>query len=153
MTEVKTCLLFDAEAEEAARFYVGLVPGSRIDRIARRAPDAPVLLVEFTLAGAAWTALNWSQPVPRGPGMSVVVRTTDQAECDRIWAGHLAHGAKEQMCGWLIDHWGISWQVYPAGMEALLMGGTPEQNQRAFACMMGQRKIDAAAIAAAARGE
>ena len=152
MTTVSTCLLFDTEAEEAARFYVGLVPGSSLDRVSRPAPERPALLVEFRLAGTAWSALNWSQPVPRGPGVSVVLRTTNQAECDRIWAGHLAHGGTEQMCGRLTDRWGIAWQIFPEGMDDLLFGGTPQQNERAFACTMGQRKIDMAAIAAARQG-
>lgn len=81
-----------------------------------------------------------------------MLRTTDPAECDRIWAGDLAHGGTERMGGWLTDRWGIAWQIFPEGLDDLLLGGTPQQNDRAFACMMGQRKIDMAAIAAARQG-
>jgi len=68
MTTISTCLLFDAEAGEAARFHVGLVPGSTPDRVSRPASARAALPVEIRLAGAGWPALNWSQPVPRGPG-------------------------------------------------------------------------------------
>ena len=64
MSNVSPCLWFNGEAEEAANFYVSLLPNSRIERIQRNIIDGPagradtVLLVDFTLAGQRYMALN-----------------------------------------------------------------------------------------------
>lgn len=150
MAEIATCLLFDGAAEEAARLYVGLVPGSALQAV-RRAGDA-VVLVEFTLAGRPHVALNGPGVVP-SMAMSIVVTAEDQAQADAIWQAHLAAGSSELRCGWLTDRFGMSWQVVPRGVHDLLFGPDPAANARAFACMQGQIRIDTAAIAAAARGE
>ena len=82
-----------------------------------------------------------------------MVETADQAGTDALWQAHLDAGSTPVACGWITDRFGVSWQVFPRTMGALLFAGTPKANARAFAAMQAQVKIDTAAIAAAARGE
>lgn len=153
MAELATCLMFQSEAEEVARFYTSLIPGSAITGVRRTTPDSPVLLVDFTLAGAVYAALNMNFPVEHAQSASVVVMTGDQAECDRIWQAHLDAGGTAVACGWLRDRYGVSWQIWPKRLIDLTFGGTPEQNTRATAMMVSQIKIDLAAVQAAYDGE
>lgn len=153
MAKVATCLMFESEAEAAARFYTTLVPGSRITGIRRPSPEAPAVVVDFILGGAIFAALNMGQPVQHAQAASVVVMAADQAECDRIWEAHLAAGGTAVQCGWLTDRYGISWQVWPKEVIDLVFGGSPAQNARAMQVMMGQIRIDSAAIRAARDGD
>jgi predicted 3-demethylubiquinone-9 3-methyltransferase (glyoxalase superfamily) len=152
MVETHTCLWFDGAAEEAARTYVALVPGSALGAVLRPAPGAPVVLVRFSLAGTPYAALNGGPSQKHGHAASIVVAAEDQAAADAIWDAHLAQGSIPVACGWLTDRWGLSWQVFPRGVLDLLFGGTPAANARAFAAMQAQVRIDTAAIAAAAAG-
>jgi len=98
MSKIATCLWFDRKAEEAARFYVSLLPDSHIDKVARYTMDMPggsagdVMLVAFTLAGQDYLALNGGPHFQFTPAMSLVVNCADQAEVDRLWAA-LSHEA------------------------------------------------------------
>ena len=152
MAEIATCLWFDTAAEEAARCYVGLVPGSRLGRIRRPAADAPAVIVDFSLAGVPYLALSGGPQVRHSPAASIVVTLPDQASADALWQAHLAAGSSEVRCGWMTDRWGLSWQIVPAGLHDLLFGPDPGANARAYACLQGQTRIDLAAIAAAAQG-
>lgn len=152
MAELATCLMFQSDAEEAARLYTSIVPGSAITGVRRTTPDSPVLLVDFTLGGAVYAALNMNMPVQHEQSASIVVMTADQAECDRIWQAHLDAGGTAVACGWLRDRYGVSWQIWPKQLIELTFGGTPEQNSRATAAMVSQIKIDLAAVQAAYDG-
>ena len=97
MSKVHTCLWFHGNGEEAARFYVSLLPDSRIDHVFRRSPDGPALLVSFTLAGQSFQTLDGGAGHPHTDAASIVVMTEDQAETDRLWAAltaksiHIGH--------------------------------------------------------------
>ncbi len=112
-----TCLWFDGQAEEAARFYVSLLPDSRIDAINRAPGDYPagqagkVLLVEFTLAGQKFQALNGGPQFQFTEAISMSVSCADQAEVDRLWSALTADGGKPAQCGWLKDRYGLSWRA------------------------------------------
>lgn len=153
MPDVSTCLWYDGEAEEAARCYVGLVPGSAMGRVMRPAPGASALVVEFALAGVPYVGLNGGPEFRHSPAASITVMTPDQAGSDDVWHAHLRAGSTEGPCGWMTDRWGVSWQIYPRVMQELLFGPDPEANARAMACMRGQSRIDTAAIMAAAKGD
>ena len=110
MKKVTPFLLFDGQAEEAARFYVSLLPDSQIDRVMRWPADTPsgpagaVLTVEFTLGGTRFVALNGPE-FPFTEAVSFQIACVDQAEVDRLWAA-LSAGGSEGPCGWLKDRWG-----------------------------------------------
>ena len=151
-TSVRTCLWFDGQGEEAARFYVSLLPGSAIEGVHRPAPDGPALIVEFSLAGAPYMILNGGPHFTHTPAASISVSTGDQETTDRLWAALTADGGWESHCGWLVDRFGVSWQVVPRAAVRLLRDGDREAAGRAQAAMLQMRKLDVAALEAAFRG-
>jgi predicted 3-demethylubiquinone-9 3-methyltransferase (glyoxalase superfamily)/GNAT superfamily N-acetyltransferase len=150
--KVATCLWYDDAAEEAARFYVSLLPDSRITSVARREPDGPALVVEFTLAGAPYQALNGGPVYTHSEAASISVSTRDQEETDRLWEALTADGGCESRCGWLKDRFGVSWQIVPAPAMRLLGGPDRAAAERAWQAVLGMGKIDIAAVEAAHRG-
>ncbi|MEO0679861.1 MAG: VOC family protein [Pseudomonadota bacterium] len=154
--QVRTCLWFADDGEAAAAFYVSLLPGSRIERIDRPAPDAPAVLVEFSLGGAPYAALNGgdSPQAVHDAAASICVELEAQGAADRLWEALLAHGGSPIQCGWLKDRWGVHWQVIPKGLHALLFSPdrSAEARRRAYEAMLPMQRIDLAAIEAAAEG-
>ena len=124
MQKITPFLSFNGQAEEAARFYVSLLPDSRIDRVMRSPVETPsgppgsVLTVEFTLAGTRYIALNTPGFVFT-EAVSFQIGCADQAEVDRLWAA-LTAGGSEIQCGWLKDRWGVFWQVTPTRLMELI---------------------------------
>jgi predicted 3-demethylubiquinone-9 3-methyltransferase (glyoxalase superfamily) len=153
--KVSPCLWFDGQAEEAADLYVSLVPDSRIDRVVRSPADTPsgpegtVLLVEFTLAGQAFTALNGGPQFKFNESVSFVIDCEGQEEVDRLWAALSADEAAEQ-CGWLKDRFGLSWQVIPSALPRLLADPDPAKAKRVMNAMLEMKKIDVAELERAA---
>jgi predicted 3-demethylubiquinone-9 3-methyltransferase (glyoxalase superfamily) len=154
--KVSTCLWFGKEAEEAVRFYVSLVPGSRIEHVLRSPGPWPggeagdVILVAFTLGGQSYQALNGGRPVDYGTAASIAVACPDQAEVDRLWAALTADGGSEIACGWLRDRWGVPWQIFPEILPRLLADPDPAVAGRVFLAMQGMVKLDVAALERAA---
>lgn len=158
---ITPCLWMNDTAEEAANFYVSLFPDSRITRISRymegspfppQLPAGTALLVEFTLEGRPFAALNGGPIFPQTEAFSLVIPVDDQDELDRYWAALIADGGAESMCGWCKDRYGVSWQVVPARLLDMQACGTDEQNRRVNTAIMGMRKIDIAALEAAFAG-
>jgi len=147
--KVRTCLWFDGQGEEAARFYVSLLPDSAIDNVVRPDPDGPPLVVEFTLTGTPYMVLNGGPHFTLNEAVSISVLTKDQAETDRLWDALLADGGGESQCGWLKDRYGLSWQIVPETLPRLLSSPDKEAAGRAKAAMMAMKKIDIAALEAA----
>jgi predicted 3-demethylubiquinone-9 3-methyltransferase (glyoxalase superfamily) len=145
MTEIKTCLWFQTGAEEAADFYVSLLPDSRIVGVMPGAPGGPPVAVEFVLGGRAFLALNGRPEPGFTDACSVVVSCADQAEIDRCWEA-LTRAGEEGRCGWRKDRFGVSWQVVPANLAQLLGGSDREAAGRALQAMLGMRKLDIAAL-------
>ena len=150
--KVRTCLWFDKEGEEAARFYVSLLPDSRIESVIKPDPAGPALVVEFTLAGAPYMVLNGGPMFKPTPAASISVLTRDQAETDRLWERLLEDGGEESMCAWLTDRFGVSWQIVPEVLPRLLSDRDTAAAARARDAMMQMRKIDIAALEAAFKG-
>jgi len=157
MQKVTPCLWFDGQAEQAASFYVSLLPGSRIDRVIRSPADTPsgpsgtVLAVEFTLAGNKFHGLNGGPQFPFTEAVSFEIACENQAEVDRLWAA-LCDGGTPSQCGWLKDRWGLSWQVVPTRLFQLLADADPNRSRRSMEAMLKMRKIDIAALERAADG-
>lgn len=156
MSKISPCLWFDGEAEEAARFYVSLVPNSRIERIQRNIMDIPagkagtVLLVEFTLAGQRFQALNGGMKVDHTIAVSFSIDCADQAEVDRLWDALAADGGEPVQCGWIKDRYGMSWQIVPTVLPKLLADPDQAKAQRVMQAMLQMVKIDVAALERAA---
>ncbi len=159
MSKIVPCLWFDGRAEEAANFYVSLLPDSHVDRVQRSPADNPstpagaVLLVEFTLAGQRFLGLNGGPQFPFTEAVSFTIECEDQAEVDRLWDALTADGGKPVQCGWLKDRYGLSWQIVPKAMGRLMGGGDPAGAKRAFEAMMKMVKLDIAELERAYRGD
>jgi predicted 3-demethylubiquinone-9 3-methyltransferase (glyoxalase superfamily) len=148
MSKVSPCLWFDGETEEAANFYVSLLPDSKIETVQKNTVDGPagkagsVLVVEFTLAGQRFMALNGGMRVEYTHAISFKIDCTDQAEVDRLWEALLANGGQANRCGWLRDRYGISWQIVPMALPKYLGGPDRAGAARAMAAMLGMIKLD-----------
>lgn len=157
MQKITPFLSFDRQAEDAARFYVSLLPDSRIDQVTRSPMDTPggtagtVLLVEFTLAGNPYIALN-TPGFSFTEAVSFMIACADQAETDRLWTALTANGGSEIACGWLKDRWGVFWQITPTRMMELLKDPDPDRARRAMEAMTKMIKIDIAEVERAADG-
>ena len=144
--KVRTCLWFDGDGEEAARFYVSLLPDSRIENIVAGGDGQPPIVVEFELAGAPYMVLNGGPHYKLTPAASISVLTRDQDETDRLWSTLTADGGEESRCGWLIDRYGLSWQIVPEALPRALSSTDRAAARRVREAMMTMSKIDIAAI-------
>ncbi|MEU1015220.1 MULTISPECIES: VOC family protein [unclassified Streptomyces] len=156
MPRITPNLWFDTQGEEAANFYVSVFPNSAIKNISYYGEGAPrpagtVLTVDFELDGKPFTALNGGPEFTFSEAVSLSVDCADQEEVDHYWA-KLSEGGEEGPCGWLKDKYGLSWQVVPTILTELVTGPDPERAQRAMQAMFGMKKLDVAALRAAADG-
>lgn len=156
MQKVRTCLWFDHEAEEAANFYVSLIPDSRVLHVSRYGEAGPgkpgsVLTVSFELAGVQYLALNGGPVFKFTEAISLFVDCADQAEIDRLWQA-FGEGGSYSRCGWLKDRYGLSWQIVPSRLPELLGGADKSGAKRAMEAMLTMSKLDIAALEAAYHG-
>jgi predicted 3-demethylubiquinone-9 3-methyltransferase (glyoxalase superfamily) len=160
-SRIAPCLWFNGEAEEAAKFYVSVFPDSRIESVSRydestrvpvTFPTGTALMVEFTLAGQRFQALNGGPQFTPTEAMSLSVSCRDAQEVDHYWGALTANGGSEVACGWLKDRFGVSWQVVPEGLIALISDPDPGRRNRALQAMLKMKKLDLAAMRAAADG-
>jgi predicted 3-demethylubiquinone-9 3-methyltransferase (glyoxalase superfamily) len=148
MSKISPCLWFDGEAEQAAKLYVSLLPDSRIEQVQKNPIDGPagkagsVLVVEFTLAGQRFMALNGGTRFEYTHAVSFKIDCADQAEVDRLWEALCADGGQAERCGWLRDRFGVSWQIVPTVLPKLLGGSDRQGAQRAMTAMLGMIKLD-----------
>jgi len=158
MAKNTICVWYDKDAEAAASFYAETFPDSAVTAIHRAPSDYPsgkegdVLTVEFMVAGVSCVGLNGGPAFKHTEAFSFQIATDNQEETDRYWNAIVGNGGKESACGWCKDKWGVNWQITPRVLlEAMAAGGG--EAKRAFAAMMGMKKIDVAAIEAARRAE
>ena len=154
MPKITPCLWFDTQGEEAARFYTSIFPNSRIVDIARYGEAGPrdagtVMVVKFELDGQEFVALNGGPEFTFDEAISFQIDCADQEEVDR-YSDALTDGGEQGLCGWVKDRFGLSWQVVPKRMIELLSDPDEAKAQRAMAAMLEMRKIDIAAVEAAA---
>ena len=135
------------EAEEAAKFYTGIFPNSRVTRVSTLPSESPsgppgsVKVVEFELCGQAFVAMSAGPLDPFNHAVSFVVNCEDQAELDRYWNALLEGGAPEQ-CGWLKDRFGLSWQIVPTVMGEFMVDPDRAKAKRAADAMLKMVKLD-----------
>ena len=156
MPQITPFLWFDTEAEEAAEFYCSIFPNSKITAVSHYTDAGPrpagtVMTVSFVLDGQEYTALNGGPEFTFTEAISLVINCADQAEVDYYWE-KLTDGGQEVECGWLKDRYGLAWQVVPGGMWEIINSGDPARTGRAMQAMFGMKKLDLAALQAAADG-
>ena len=162
MTKITPCLWFDGEAEDAARFYTGIFPNSKITGISRYGeagrevhgqPAGKVLTVAFELDGRPFTALNGGPQFKFNEAVSFQIPCRSQEEIDYYWDKLTAGGdARAQQCGWLKDRYGLSWQVFPAAVMDMLQDRDRKKADRVMQAIMEMRKMDLAALERAYAG-
>jgi predicted 3-demethylubiquinone-9 3-methyltransferase (glyoxalase superfamily) len=150
--KISPCLWFDDQGEEAARFYTGIFPNSKIVNVSRygeagreihgKAPGT-VMTVAFVLDGQAFTALNGGPIFKFNEAISLQVSCENQAEVDHYW-DKLSQGGdpQAQQCGWLKDKYGVSWQVVPRVLPEMLTDPNPEKSQRVMTALLQMKKLD-----------
>jgi predicted 3-demethylubiquinone-9 3-methyltransferase (glyoxalase superfamily) len=152
--KITPCLWFDTQGEEAAEFYTSIFPNSRIVDVARYGEAGPrdagtVMVVRFELDGQEFVALNGGPQFTFDEAISFQIDCAAQDEVDR-YSEALTDGGEQGPCGWVKDRFGLSWQVVPARLIELLADPDEARAQRAMAAMLEMRKIDIAAVEAAA---
>ena len=156
MPRITHCLWFDTEGKEAAEFYCSIFPNSKITSVSHYTEAGPrpagsVMTVSFVLDGNEYVALNGGPEYKFTEAISLMINCADQAEVDYYW-DKLTAGGEEVACGWLKDRYGLAWQVVPEGMMEVLNNDDPERTSRAMQAMFTMKKLDLAALRAAADG-
>ena len=154
MKNITTCLWFDTEGEEAARFYTSVFPNSKLGKITRFGsagprPEGTVMTVSFELHGREFVALNGGPEYTFSEAISFQVLCETQVEVDRYWST-LSEGGEEGPCGWLKDRFGLSWQIVPTALTRLLEDPDREKSQQVMQAMLGMKKIEIADLERAA---
>jgi predicted 3-demethylubiquinone-9 3-methyltransferase (glyoxalase superfamily) len=151
-------LWYAREAVEAARFYASIFPDSRVDRVTPLPTDSPsgpagsVNVVEFTLFGQAFMAMSAGPHHDFNDAISFTVACESQAEIDRYWDAIERNGGKPQACGWIIDKYGVRWQIAPTRLAEMFNSPDKAKARRAAAEMLKQVKFDLARLEAAFDG-
>ena len=146
MQKITPFLWFNTEAEEAANFYTSVFKDSKINKVARYGdagpgPKGSVMTIEFSLQGQNFVALNGGPVYSFTEAISFVVNCETQEEVDYYWQ-KLSEGGKENVCGWLKDKYGLSWQIVPTILPQLLTISDAEKSQRVMKAMMQMKKLD-----------
>ncbi|MFJ7930188.1 VOC family protein [Peribacillus sp. NPDC096622] len=150
--KITTNLWFDSQAEEAAKFYTSIFENSKIGRITSYGnegnqihgkPQGTVMTVEFELEGQAFVALNGGPQFKFTEAISFIIHCEDQKELDYYWE-KLSEGGDEkaQVCGWLKDQFGVSWQIVPANLTEMVNDSNPEKSERMMKALLQMKKID-----------
>ena len=162
MQKITPCLWFDSQAEEAARYYTGIFKDSRITEISyyteagkehHGREAGSVLAVAFELNGQPFAALNGGPLFKFNEALSLQVPCDSQQELDFYW-DKLGNGGDPaaQVCGWLKDKYGVSWQIFPRELQTMLLDPDRERAGRAMAAIMTMKKLDLAALRKAYNG-
>jgi predicted 3-demethylubiquinone-9 3-methyltransferase (glyoxalase superfamily) len=151
-------LWYAKDAEKAALFYTSIFPNSHVEGVTALQSESPsgppgsVKVVDFSLFGQPFQAMTAGPHHEFNDAISMVVLCEDQAELDRYWNALLEGGGKPQACGWLIDRYGVRWQVIPAAFEQMMRDKDPVRSKRVTDAMMKMVKFDIAALEKAYHG-
>src|SRR5574341_806913 len=143
--KIYTFLWYAKEAEEAAKFYASIFPDSRVERVTPLMSETPsgppgsVKVVDFTLFGQRFQAMSAGPHHEFNDAISIVVQCGDQAELDRYWNALLGGGGKAQACGWLIDQFGLRWQIVPAILDEMMLDKDTARSKRVTDALLTMR--------------
>jgi len=150
MKKITPCLWFDNKAEEAAKFYVSIIKNSKMGSIARYGeegakasgrPAGTVMTVTFRLNGQEFMALNGGPQFTFSPAISFVVNCETQAEIDTLW-DKLSEGGEKEVCGWLKDKYGVSWQIVPTVLGKMMKDKNAKKTERVMKAIIQMTKLD-----------
>jgi predicted 3-demethylubiquinone-9 3-methyltransferase (glyoxalase superfamily) len=150
MKKIIPCLWFDNKAEEAANFYVSIIKNSKIGSITRYGkegakasgrPAGTAMTVTFQLNGQGFMALNGGPQFTFSPAISFVVNCETQEEIDKLW-DKLSEGGVKEVCGWLKDKYGVSWQIVPTVLGEMMQDKDAEKTERVMKAILQMAKID-----------
>lgn len=158
MQKIVTNLWFDGRVEEALDLYTSLLPDSRVLGITRynqagMGTPGDIMTAHFELARQTFTIINGGPHFQHSPAMSLCVSCADQDELDRLWEGLTSGGGQESRCGWLVDRFGVSWQIMPARLGEMLASDDPTAVERVTASFLAMSKLDIAELERTFRGE
>ena len=140
MQKITPFLWFDGKCEEAMNFYTATFKNSRVGKVTH-GPDGDVFSATFELEGQEFMALNGGPMFTFSPAISFFVNCETQDEVDELWA-KLSDGGQAQQCGWLKDKFGVSWQIIPSVLGAMLQDKDAEKSGRVMAAMLKMSKLD-----------
>jgi len=143
--KISTFLWFESNADEAAKLYCSVFPVSKITA-------STPMSTSFEIDGQRFIAFNGGPHYKLNPAISLFVTCNTQDEVDALWNRFLDAGGKESKCGWLVDRFGLSWQIIPTQLLELMSDPDPVKAQRVVQAMLGMQKIDIAALQQAHRG-
>lgn len=158
MTTVRSHLWFDDQALPAAQHYAALLPDTRVTSVVQAPAGTPGVadgapfIVELELVGVPFTFLNGGPALRLDAAFSVLLQVDTREEVDRYWDALTADGGQPGQCGWLVDQFGVSWQVVPAGLTRVMSGSDPAGVARAMAVMLTMSKLEVAPLEAAYAG-
>ncbi len=161
MQKITSCLWFDRQAEEAAKFYTSIFKNSKIGKVTRYdeagskasgQPVGSVMTVTFELNGQEFTGLNGGPIFKFTEAISLVVNCENQQEVDYYWE-KLSAGGEEVQCGWLKDKFGLSWQIVPTVLQELISSSDSQKSHRVMEAMLKMVKLDIAGLQRAAEGK
>lgn len=162
-TRISPCLWMESQAEEAARFYTSIFKNSKIVKVVRygkeRHPiegmeEGMAMTVTFELDGQEFVALNGGPQFKFNEAVSMIVNCASQEEIDYYW-DRLSEGGdvQAQVCGWLKDRYGLSWQVVPVQLSEMLRDPDPDKSERVTRAMLQMKKLDLPALQQAYEGK
>ena len=146
MQKIAPFLWFDGKAEEAMNFYTSIFKNSKVGNVMRYGdagpgPKGTVMSATFKIEGQEFMALNGGPMFTFSPAISFFVKCETQGEVDALWA-KLSAGGKTQQCGWLQDKFGVSWQIVPTVLGAMLQDKDPQKSKRVMEAMLKMVKLD-----------
>lgn len=156
MQPITPCLWFDGRVDEAVDFYTSVFADAEVLNLSRYGETGPgekgtVLTAVIRLNGQEVMLLNGGPAFKLSPAVSLVVTCDTQEEIDYYWDA-LSKGGREEQCGWLVDPFGLSWQIVPAALGVLMQAGDPAASERVMQAVLGMIKLDIAALQAAYAG-
>lgn len=148
MRPITPCLWFIDDLEDAIAYYSAIFPDTEV-HVLNRHPDGKLFTAEWTMAGQRFMGLNGGVHHQFNDSVSMMKPCDDQAEVDRLWDAFIDGGGKPVQCGWLLDRFGLSWQIVPAEFLEIMTNATAAQAEAVMATMMPMQKLDMAALRAA----
>jgi predicted 3-demethylubiquinone-9 3-methyltransferase (glyoxalase superfamily) len=158
MKQITPCIWLDSEAEEAANFYVSVFPNSKITHVDTYLTDTPsdkpigsVLTVSFELNGNKFMTLNGGPIFKANEAISFIIPCEDQEEMDYYYE-KLSHFPESEVCGWLKDKYGISWQLSPKQLEEIMTSPDDAAKKRTMDALLEMKRLDIDELVRASQG-
>ena len=161
MQKIAPCLWFNTNAEAAVKYYLSVFPNAKKGKVLRYdaasakvsgQKKGSVLTIDFTIMGMNFLAMNGGPLFKFSQATSFMIDCKSQKEVDHYWNA-LSKGGEIQPCGWVIDKFGVAWQVTPTILPKLIGDRDPKKAKRTMEAMLQMKKLDIATLQAAHQGK